>query len=97
MKAQSKAQRKAKQPMHWAVRIVLLVAGALIFVKGVQLSMQIRAKQDVYDDLQEQIAVMQVYNEDLAEKIADPEEYLKQRVREADYVYPNDQVYQFTN
>ncbi len=92
-----KARKQSKQRFSWAVRVVLLAVAALIFVKAVQLSMQISEKQKVYDQLQEDIAVIEVYNEDLAEKSADPQEYLEQRVREADYVYPNDQVYQFTN
>lgn len=92
-----KAQKQVKQRLGWAVRIVLLAVGALIFVKAVQVSMQLNAKAAEYEKIQKEIAVMQVYNEGLEDKGANPEEYLNQRVREADYVYPNDQVYQFTN
>lgn len=92
-----KTRTPAKRKIHWVARFIIVVVIAVVFVKMVQLHMQINAKQQEIDRLDDAIAVAQVYNEDLTEKNEHYEQYLEQRLRSAGYVYSNDQVYQFSN
>ena len=62
-----------------------------------QVLAQIQERQSQIDELNRQIAVAQLYNEDLEEKSKNSNQYLEERLRENNYVRPNDQVYQFSN
>lgn len=58
---------------------------------------QIQERRTQIDEVNRQIAVAELYNEDLEEKSRNSDQYLEQRLRENNYVRPNDQVYQFSN
>lgn len=81
----------------WCLRIAVLLLLAFTFIKGMQVLAQIHERQTQIDEVNRQIAVAQLYNEDLEEKSKNSEQYLEQRLRENNYVRPNDQVYQFSN
>ena len=81
----------------WCLRIAVLLLLAFIFMKGMQVLAQIQERQSQIDELSRQIAVAQLYNEDLEEKSKNSNQYLEERLRENNYVRPNDQVYQFSN
>lgn len=81
----------------WCLRIAVLLLLAFIFMKGMQVLAQIQERQSQIDELNRQIAVAQLYNEDLEEKSKNSNQYLEERLRENNYVRPNDQVYQFSN
>ena len=81
----------------WCLRIAVLLLLAFIFIKGMQVLAQIKERQSQIDELNRQIAVAQLYNEDLEEKSKNSNQYLEERLRENNYVRPNDQVYQFSN
>lgn len=88
--------RKARRS-SWCLRIAVLLLLAFVFLKGMQVLAQIQERQDQIDELSRQIAVAQLYNEDLEEKSKNSNQYLEERLRENNYVRPNDQVYQFSN
>lgn len=88
--------RKARRS-SWCLRIAVLLLLAFIFMKGMQVLAQIQERQSQIDELNRQIAVAQLYNEDLEEKSKNSNQYLEERLRENNYVRPNDQVYQFSN
>lgn len=79
------------------MRIAVLLLLAFVFMKGMQVLAQIQERQTQIDEVNRQIAVAQLYNEDLEEKSKNSDQYLEQRLRENNYVRPNDQVYQFSN
>lgn len=81
----------------WCLRIAVLLLLAFIFMKGMQVLAQIQERQSQINELNRQIAVAQLYNEDLEEKSKNSNQYLEERLRENNYVRPNDQVYQFSN
>ncbi len=93
-----KAAVPMKKKVNWPIRI-LLVAGVLfLFVKVVQVNAQMAEKQELIESLKADIETAKVYNEDLAEKNeSDFAGYLEKRLREKGYVFPNDQIYQFSN
>ncbi len=88
--------RKARRG-SWCLRIAVLLLLAFVFMKGMQVLAQIQERQTQIDEVNRQIAVAQLYNEDLEEKSKNSDQYLEQRLRENNYVRPNDQVYQFSN
>lgn len=92
-----RAKKRTAGHANWAVRIVVIGCIVFAFVKIVQIQMQINQKQEEINRLENAIAMAELYNEDLAEQGAHFEEYLEQHLREQGYVYPSDQVYQFSN
>lgn len=92
-----KARSAGKSALMIPVRIVLAAVVVFAVVKAVQMHRQISEKQDQLRDINEQIAMAELYNEDLREKSENYAEYMKERLREAGYVYSSDQVYQFAN
>ena len=85
--------RKARRG-SWCLRIAVLLLLAFVFMKGMQVLAQIQERQTQIDEVNRQIAVAQLYNEDLEEKSKNSDQYLEQRLRENNYVRPN---YQFSN
>ena len=93
-----KAAVPMKKKVNWPVRVLLVAAVLFLFVKVVQVNAQMAEKQELIDSLKADIETAIVYNEDLAEKNdGDFAGYLEKRLREAGYVFPNDQIYQFSN
>ncbi len=91
----TKRRRKNKGGVMFRIVIVALIAFGI--VKLVQIQTQLNDKQAEIDSLAEQVAVEQIYNEDLQNKVDTIDENLEQYLREDGYVGPNDQVYQFVN
>lgn len=92
-----KTKRRQKNKGGVMFRIVIVALVAFGIVKLVQIQTQLNDKQAEIDSLAEQVAVEQIYNEDLQNKVDTIDENLEQYLREDGYVGPNDQVYQFVN
>lgn len=90
-----KAHKAAGRKTDWIIRVVIAALLAAVLIKGLQLLMQVNAKQAELSLLAQEVATAQVYNEALKEKNDNPD--LAQQAREKGYVNPNDQVYQFSN
>ena len=90
-----KAHKAAGRKTDWIIRVLIAALLAAVLIKGLQLLMQVNAKQAELSQLAQEVATAQVYNEALKEKNDNPD--LAQQAREKGYVNPNDQVYQFSN
>lgn len=88
--------RRARRS-SWCLRFAIVLLLAFTFIKGMQVLAQIQERRTQIDEVNRQIAVAELYNEDLEEKSRNSDQYLEQRLRENNYVRPNDQVYQFSN
>ena len=92
-----KTKRRQKNMGGMMFRIVIVALVAFGIVKLVQIQTQLNDKQAEIDSLAEQVAIEQIYNEDLQNKVDTIDDNLEQYLREDGYVGPNDQVYQFVN
>ena len=86
--------QKAKPRKNWAIRIVLVALAAFLFLKLVQLHVQIEEKQQAIDLLQGNIVKQMLINEDLNGQIANADEYLERQANDAGLCLPGQQVYQ---
>lgn len=59
--------RKARRG-SWCLRIAVLLLLAFVFMKGMQVLAQIQERQTQIDEVNRQIAVAQLYNEDLRKR-----------------------------
>lgn len=89
-------RRAAKKRTNWVLRLLLVVGAAFLFLKAVQLHLQMDEKQQQIDALQNQIYTQQVMNEDLEEQKnkAQTGDYLSQKANDAGWVLPGQQIYQ---
>ncbi len=91
-----KKKMRSKHKPNWILRIVVVACIIFALVKTVQLQSQINEKQKEIDRLSEEITKATLINEDLDGQSKDYQSYLEQHLREEGYVYPNDQIYQFS-
>ncbi len=94
-----KQAKRTKKKVHWLIPLVVVAVIAFVFVKMVQLQVQLDEKQGEFNALQDQIAVTKIQNEDLAAKndSLDTDKGQKQQLYDYGYVNDNDQVYVYTN
>ncbi len=86
--------RRVKKKANWALRLVLVAFAAFLFLKLVQVHMQMNEKQQQYATLQDDIRKQTLIVEDLGEQIANADDYLERRANENGLVLPGQQVYQ---
>lgn len=89
-----KTAHRAKKKSNWAVRLVLVAVAAFLFLKLVQLHVQMEEKQQLIDQMNDSITKQALINEDLGEQIANAEEYLERQANEAGLCLPGQQIYQ---
>ncbi len=89
-----RAGQKTKKKANWAVRIVLVAVAAFLFLKLVQLHVQLEEKQQQIDAMNESIKTQTLINEDLAEQITHADEYLERQANEDGLCLPGQQIYQ---
>ena len=94
MSARSRSARRKNQKRNWAVRLLLVAFTAFLFVKLVQLHVQMEDKQQQITDLNDSIYKQALINEDLSEQIANADEYLERQANEAGLYLPGQQIYQ---
>ncbi len=89
-----KAKRTSKK-MRLLLSLVLVAFAALLFVKMVQLYMQIDLQQGQLDSLKQQIEIVGIQNEDLGVQLENMQtpEGQTQQLRDNGYVGNDDQVY----
>lgn len=88
------AKRVVKKRTNWVLRLVLVACAAFLFLKAVQLHLQMDEKQQQINTLQNNIYTQQVIKEDLEEQIANAEDYLERHANENGLVLPGQQIYQ---
>ena len=81
-------------PLGKKIAIVLVALAAFLFLKLVQLHVQIEEKQQAIDLLQGNIVKQMLINEDLNGQIANADEYLERQANDAGLCLPGQQVYQ---
>ncbi len=86
--------QRAKPKRNWAMRIVLVALAAFLFLKLVQLHVQIEEKQQQIDALGDSIVKQMLINEDLNGQIANADEYLERQANDAGLCLPGQQIYQ---
>ena len=95
MATRGKTGRRNKAKTSWALRIVLIICAAFLFVKLVQLHVQIEEKQQQILLQNESINKYTLINEDLNEQIAHADENLERQANNAADLYlPGQQIYQ---
>ncbi len=86
--------QRVKPKRNWAMRIMLVALAAFLFLKLVQLHVQIEEKQQQIDALGDSIVKQMLINEDLNGQIANADEYLERQANDAGLCLPGQQIYQ---
>lgn len=94
MSARSRSARRTTQKRNWAFRLLLVAVSAFLFIKLVQLHVQMEDKQQQISNLNDSIYKQALINEDLSEQIANADEYLERQANEAGLYLPGQQIYQ---
>ena len=94
MSARSRSARRATQKRNWAFRLLLVAVSAFLFIKLVQLHVQMEDKQQQISNLNDSIYKQALINEDLSEQIANADEYLERQANEVGLYLPGQQIYQ---
>ena len=89
-----KTRRRAASTHSWVWRIVLLAFAAFLFVKVVQVYVQLDEKGKQLALLQDGIVKQTLINEDLSEQIDNADGYMERYANEAGWVLPGQQIYQ---
>ena len=94
MSARAKNVRRTTKKRNWAVRILVVAVAAFLFLKLVQLHVQLEDKQQQIDNLNGNIYKQMLLNEDLSEQIANADEYLERKANDSGLYKPGQQIYQ---
>ena len=89
-----KTRRRAVSSHGWLWRVVLLACAVFLFVKVVQVYVQIDEKGKQLAQIQDGIVKQTLIIEDLNEQIANADDYLERYANEAGWVLPGQQIYQ---
>ena len=88
------ARAKAKKRPNWVLRLVLVAVAAFLFLKMVQLHVQLDQKEQTLHELTAAEAKQEVLNEALGEQVAHADDFLEQQANENGYFYAGQQIYQ---
>lgn len=94
MSARTKAARRSVNKRSWLVRILVIAVAAFLFLKLVQIHMQLEEKQNLITAMNESIHRQTLINEDLDEQIENADEYLEREANESGLYMPGQQIYQ---
>ena len=94
MRTQSRAKRRAHKKVNWAMRILLVAVAAFLFLKLVQLHVQMEEKQNQWIDLNNSINRQMLIIEDLAEQTENAEEIQERKANDTGLYQPGQQIYQ---
>lgn len=91
--AKRKPSRKRKSRSRILVLAVLVFA-VYVVVMLTQLQMELDERKEVLEDINRQITEKQRFNEDLADKLANPEKNLEEQARKEGWARPGEIIFQ---
>lgn len=94
MSARSRAKKSTNKRSNIALRLMLIAVAAFLFIKLVQMHVQIQETEQKWIDLNNSINHQTLINEDLSQREADADENLERKANEAGLVRPGQQIYQ---
>ena len=94
MRGRTKATRQKTKKRNWVLRILLVAVTAFLFVKGVQLHVQMENREQQIAQLNDSIYKQTLINEDLEEQNSNVAKYLERQANEAGKYLPGQQIYQ---
>lgn len=89
-----RAKKRANKKTNWVLRILLIAVAAFLFLKLVQLHVQLEDKQRQLIELNNSINHQTLLNEDLAERAENAEDILEREANDAGLYMPGQQIYQ---
>lgn len=89
-----RAKKRANKKTNWVLRILLIAVAAFLFLKLVQLHVQLEDKQQQLIELNNSINHQTLLNEDLAERAENAEDILEREANDAGLYMPGQQIYQ---
>lgn len=90
----ARAKKRSNKKTNWALRILLVAVAAFLFLKLVQLHVQLEDKQQQLIDLNNSISHQTLINEDLTEQAENAEDILEREANDAGLYLPGQQIYQ---
>lgn len=94
MRTRARASKRSAKKANWALRILLVAVAAFLFLKLVQLHVQLEDKQQQLIDLNNSISHQTLINEDLTEQAENAEDILEREANDAGLYLPGQQIYQ---
>ncbi len=94
MSSRARAKTRSAKKANWAVRILLIAVAAFLFLKLVQVHVQLEDKQQQLIDLNNSINHQVLINEDLTEQTENAEDILEREANDAGLYLPGQQIYQ---
>ena len=94
MSVRSRTKKSAKKRSNIALRLMLIAVAAFLFIKLVQMHVQIRETEQKWIDLNNSINHQTLINEDLSQREADADDILEREANEAGLYMPGQQIYQ---
>lgn len=94
MRGRAKSARQKTKKQNWVLRVLLVAVTAFLFVKVVQLHVQMENKEQQIAQLNDSIYKQTLINEDLEEQKSNVDKYLERQANEAGKYLPGQQIYQ---
>ena len=94
MSVRTSAKKRSNQKTNWFLRILLIAVAAFLFLKLVQLHVQLEDKQQRLIELNNSINHQTLINEDLTEQAENAEDILEREANDAGLYMPGQQIYQ---
>lgn len=94
MANRARARKRPVKKVNWMMRILLVAIAAFLFLKFVQLHVQMEDKQQQLIELNNSISHQTLINEDLTEQAANAEDILEREANDAGLYMPGQQIYQ---
>ena len=94
MAVMTRAKKRANKKANWALRILLVAVAAFLFLKLVQLHVQMEEKQQQWSELNNSINHQTLIIEDLAEQTENAEAIQERKANDSGLFQPGQQIYQ---
>lgn len=94
MSVRTGTKKRTGKRANWALRILLIAVAAFLFLKLVQVHVQMEDKQKQLIELTNSINHQTLINEDLAEQSENAEDILEREANDAGLYMPGQQIYQ---
>ena len=94
MRTQTRSKKRTSKKANWAMRILLVAVAAFLFLKLVQLHVQMEEKQNQWIDLNNSINRQMLIIEDLAEQTENAEAIQERKANDTGLYQPGQQIYQ---
>lgn len=94
MSVRSRSKKRPAKKVNWAVRILLVAVAAFLFLKGVQLHVQLEDKQKQVVEMNNSISHQTLINEDLTEQVENVDGILEREANDSGLYLPGQQIYQ---